>query len=486
MLVVISDIHLSDGTASAHHVDPRAFRLLLTEIYRRAADCLPEGDEERRRIDIALLGDVFDLLRTERWFEDEGGAVPLRERPWSAAAALDGAPPGEAALGRARAITARIISENDAALRLLRGEGLEALLPPATQVRRLYLPGNHDRLFLHDAGIRAQILGALGAQGASDGGEGHHPHRIEMPRYGLLARHGHEWDPWNFELGPRDPLPLLRGAPEFPAEAYLRAPIGDPITAELVARLPYELRRRLREHPGFSGSEALDHVYRRLQLIEDVRPLLSSLQWVFYEADRLGAVLDEAQAQALGEALSDTLFCLADDFLRLDFYRAWRERHDRLGLDLSDGLDLMLRAVRQLPRLDLRDVGRALSVIEPLGRRLAELGAGGDPLLRGAGREALDVLGGRGQRFVVYGHTHEPAQAGLRRGHAADLYLNSGTWRERQYATQDGRGFVGWQHFSYLVFYDEDERPFGAPPTREAPRRGPAYEWWMGTRSKGT
>ena len=95
------------------------------------------------------------------------------------------------------------IAANSESLATVRGE--RRLAPEGVQVRRIYIPGNHDRLYLHDAALRERVLGALGAvDGAGLSGEGIFLHRLQMPDYGLLARHGHELRPlmsafhWSF------------------------------------------------------------------------------------------------------------------------------------------------------------------------------------------------------------------------------------------------------------------------------------------------
>src|SRR5437016_5721665 len=117
MLVIISDLHLCDGTAYPQNVTPSSFGLLQSDIYGLAKRY------RAKNLDLVFLGDVFDLLRTERWFEDAAGAtVPLAERPWGADGAIDGQKPPEPTLARARAILDGIIARNVEVLAALRGE----------------------------------------------------------------------------------------------------------------------------------------------------------------------------------------------------------------------------------------------------------------------------------------------------------------------------------------------------------------------------
>jgi hypothetical protein len=73
VLIVVSDFHLMDGTAGAHHVEPGVFRSTMHDLAAHAREA------QATEITILFLGDVFDLVRTERWFE-----YPLDDRPWGA------------------------------------------------------------------------------------------------------------------------------------------------------------------------------------------------------------------------------------------------------------------------------------------------------------------------------------------------------------------------------------------------------------------
>jgi UDP-2,3-diacylglucosamine pyrophosphatase LpxH len=460
VLVVLSDLHFCDGTASPRNVKASAFQLLLQEIYDLAAR------SGARDLDLVLLGDIFDLLRTERWFEDaDGRAVPLEVRPWGAAEIVDGAPHAAATLDHALAIADEIVARNREALASLRGE---TLVGAPARVRRIFVPGNHDRLCLHDVRIRDRVRRALGAVDESGlAAEGIFTHRLEMARYALLARHGHEHDPWNFARW-RPPGAALR----WDDADYLPTPIGDPIITELIARLPRDLKRRLADSPAFAGTPELDAVYARLQRIEDVRPLIDAFRWAFYQADRAAGALAPSQASALHAALRETVRQLAADFHALPFYRAWHARaHEGLRFDEAAKLDAALRA---LAVVEMETVGRAADAFDAA----LDWYRGRDAYRAGAAREDLTRFGDGAQRFVVYGHTHEPEQAALRAQPARDLYLNSGTWRRREFAADDAQGFVGWESCSYVVFYDADEARDG----ERAP--GPAVEHWTGMRMR--
>lgn len=471
MIAFISDLHFSDGTAIAGNVTPEAFSLACRELHELAAE-VARARNRPTRLDLVLMGDIFDLLRTERWFEDRAGdPVPLAERPWGTPEALVTGGVDARVAARGRAMVDEIVEMNADALAMLRGEGERP--PEGVEVRRIYIPGNHDRLYLLDEGIRARILGALGAvDGPSVGEEGFHLHSIERPDHGLIARHGHEWDVWNFpayERG-REPCSLT------PAD-YVATPIGDAVTTEMAARLPYELARRLREERCFAPDLAR-RIHDHFKRIDDVRPLFASFHWAYHAAERLGAQLERTQARALRVALDDTVRCLARSFRQLDFYQAWMERrHTPCHLDTAELLKVVLWGMSQI-NAPLRKVAElvesALAGWNPI-----------DAARRGSEREDLSRVGSEEMRFVVYGHTHHAVQIPLRAGtKTQDVYLNTGTYRPGVFRAEGGRGFVGWQRLGYVCVSSADEAVL-EPPVYGGPSRGPAFVTWTGARSHG-
>jgi UDP-2,3-diacylglucosamine pyrophosphatase LpxH len=459
MLIIVSDLHLCDST-SQENIDPEAFGLLLREAYDLARHYHAE------ELEIVFLGDIFDLLRTERWFVDPSGAeVDIRHRPWGSGEVLADPKPSADVLRTARAITKDIAARNELALRILRGETPDSAQPPC-EVRRSYIPGNHDRLFLLDEEIRNTVRDALGLHDPTKLGAGHRLHSLELPRYGLVARHGHEWDVWNFERWRAG-----TAAGQYADEDYLHVPIGDPITTELVARLPFELGRALADTSAFKGTPALDRVCRRMRRIEDVRPLLAAFRWVYDEARREHRTLTVEQSQTLQTVLRDTVRRVACDFRQLEFYKQWSHlHHHTLWIDAAEKLDLVLAL---LDHVGIGTVGTLASHFTGLFDKLQT----DDPCSAGASREALDAVGQKGNRFVVYGHTHEALQCALHVDATSDIYLNSGTWRAREFLTADQGGFIGWELFTYLVFVDRNEQGSGEPN-----RDGPAFVSWNGTR----
>ena len=72
MLVFISDLHMTDKTAGMQFIPAEAFRRAFGEIAQHAVNA------GSKNIELIFLGDVFDLVRTTRWFD-----IPPAERPWA-------------------------------------------------------------------------------------------------------------------------------------------------------------------------------------------------------------------------------------------------------------------------------------------------------------------------------------------------------------------------------------------------------------------
>ena len=81
MLVIISDLHLWDGTIGVP-ISNRTFSLFASRLRELAFQASWRSDGQYRPItslDILLLGDILDPLQSTRWYNESSGYV----RPWS-------------------------------------------------------------------------------------------------------------------------------------------------------------------------------------------------------------------------------------------------------------------------------------------------------------------------------------------------------------------------------------------------------------------
>jgi hypothetical protein len=491
MLVVISDLHFGDGTATTEDVPARAFELFVDHVLDLAEHA------GARRLTFLFLGDIFDLLRTEHWFAPAPrpptgpgqrarllGAVPppatagapdpfgVEHRPWGARS------PSAACLQRALEIATkvawncrsqlRVLARWDSRPGVIRDEkirqGVQARLArlraravadghPAFEIERLFLPGNHDRLARIDPRILRVVTRCLRATAAPEA----EPGSVRFPAEGVLARHGHEAEALNFE-------PVDFGH-RLPTVGDLRnVPIGDLVATECLARLAYGVRMALLARGA--PPEVADSVHEALRVVEDVRPLSAVVRWVAHAGRTADWGHDDWNA-VIREIVQREAKRLLPRMMALPFSRRWARRR----LLRAPGPVLYLWVARILSALLTLD--QFAWVLGFVDRRVG-LGTGDDSYADAAMRR----LGGGAPR-VVFGHTHAFRHVPLRaaRGAPEQVYFNSGTWRHRVHEALDRSGFVSAKDMTYLVFYADDENRGGSGP-------GTTYEAWNGVMKK--
>ncbi len=444
MLVLISDLHLTDGSSSATTA-PGAFRLFARRLRELAEIASWRADGTYRpidRIDLVLLGDILDVVRSARW------ATLATVRPWTNPHTPD-------FLDLLTRITNDILDTNDETLAVLRGlvEDSTVHVPSALRsgrpaadalqpvpVRIHYMVGNHD-WFFHLPGarfdaLRQKIIRQLGLSNRPDQP---FPHDITeddellqtMRRHKVAARHGDLYDPLNFE-GDRDTSSL-----------------GDAIVIELLNRFATEIEGQLVDE--LPASTVLG-----LREIDNVRPTALIPVWIDGLLERT-CVFPSTRKRV--KMVWDRL---VDDFLAIDFVR---QRDTCSPFDTVDKLQQALKFTRRL------SVGWASSIAQWLNG------------LRGASCDSYYVhalaeqdFRNRRAKHIVYGHTHVaenvPLDASYAEGFVLNqIYFNAGTWRRVHRQTQLAPGqheFIASDVMTYLTFYQGDERD------------GRPYETWSG------
>jgi G:T-mismatch repair DNA endonuclease (very short patch repair protein) len=301
--------------------------------------------------------------------------------------------------------------------------------------------------------------------------------------YGVQARHGHQFDAWNYG----------GGHDRNTREAHLQVPLGDVIATEFAVGLVWEAQQR-----RDALSEAL---IERLQDVDNVRPLSRLLEWLYYEIEQHDAYRDELDA--IADAATKNL-------LEVPFVRRWRSPlssfDERLrvipGLSgVADwlekfgapGPDDLGRLVTNAPNrwifnkmLDMTDANTVLQFL------LFFLGAQGqrgpdeaDPFLQAAFREHVwrrypDI------HMILYGHTHQPGTWPLEANEEREvLYINTGTWRERiqrTVALDAQADFMTLKQMTYVVVYGAEENG-GWEGGNKQPDT-PSFDMWTGTKLK--
>jgi UDP-2,3-diacylglucosamine pyrophosphatase LpxH len=444
MLLILGDLHLNDGTSGAT-LSPEAFALFADRLKELAITASWRSDGAYRpieRIDLVLLGDVFDLLHSNRW---QAAGV----RPWDD-------PQSPALIEQITRITSEILAQNQeslSTLRALAGESEIAIPPmlraarPASDaddqpvtVRIHYMVGNHDWFYhlpgeAYDA-LRQRLVEQMGLANRFDRP---FPHDITesdellqtMRRHKVTARHGDAFDPLSFE-GDRD----LSG-------------LSDAIALDLVGRFRIDVEQGL-------GRELPDATTLALREIDNFRPLLLVPAWIEYLLERT------CPQPAVRKRVKQVWDRLAEELLSS---RLVRDRDASSSTNLVDGLSRALRFSKR------RSAGWTAATAAWL-RTIR--GADSDSLAAHALTEP--DFRTRRAKHVVYGHTHVAEIVPLDASHAEgyvleQVYFNAGTWR-RIYLPASfapaGHEFIATDVFTYLAFFQGDER------------KGRSFETWNG------
>ena len=452
MLVIISDLHLTDGT-TAETVSSDAFERFRGRLQELAYFASFRGEPGTYRpieeIDLVLLGDILDVIRSTRW-SDEGPDDDNYARPWND---LKDGEQRARLLRKIEQINDGILVKNEEAfkhLRRLAGDKPITLPPPtehgypARNQKRLpvetrihYMVGNHD-WFWHVPGadfeaMRRKIIKALGLANPT-GPFAHDPLESKAVSrafrdHRVFARHGDIYDSFNYDPRGRD-----------------YASLGDAIVIDLINGFPFKVRRQMSDQ---LPAEFLDE----LDQIGNVRPRLLSPIWIQallerYEIDKPTAV----EVRRIWDEATDEL--LASDFVR--------EQDSLHPFDAVDILEMTLKFTRLL----------SFDTITGLVTWITNKVWGGDISFS---KHALQerTFKNRTANYFVYGHTHHyeatPLAVSQKEGQPYEQWcFNSGTWHPLYDVTKDGKNFIGHKVFTYLTFYKDDER------------KGRQFETWSG------
>lgn len=434
MLIVISDLHLMDGSAGAHHVEPGVFRSTMHDLAGHAREA------QATEITLLFLGDVYDLVRTERWFDH-----PLEQRPW-------GSSPSQQAL---RDIFEGVVANNAETFAILSGSLVQEFGFPV-EPTRLYIPGNHDTLVNEDPYLRRRARETLGIAP----GDEQFPRHYLDPEHGVFARHGHEFDKLNFEGSEA----YEAGELFVPEEDYLRLPIGDVMACEYASKIAPLVQSYLPEdHPNRA------RIAERLRDVVDVRPFTGMVRWVMWQSQQT----DQSTRDSVNRAMCEAAQSVHDT----PFTKEWYKRHDRMGWDHADQFQAFLRLLRSFKPMNYNRILRAaetFSIFQGHSDRYAKAAA--EDFRRLDGHPDGDQI-----YYLMYGHTHVARQVPIEViGEAPTeryrVYFNTGTWRPTHRMLLGGDGFASWKEITYALVYRPGEVVSGGHIMGY-----PALEAWTGT-----
>ncbi|MFN8380428.1 MAG: hypothetical protein U0V02_00725 [Anaerolineales bacterium] len=452
MLVIISDLHLGDGT-TADTISPSAFRLFarrLTETARFASLRRDGGYRPISSLDVLLMGDILDPLHSTRWL-DTSSTDSTYVRPWSDISNPNYAP-------KLLEVTRAILEHNDEAFqvlrRLARGEAIH--LAPATskgeadfqskeqlplKVRFHYMVGNHD-WYYHLQGeafdrIRSEIIEKMGlcnpvSPFPYDADES--PVLKDLfERHKILARHGDMYDRFNFN---RD-------------KGRNYGTVGDAFTMDVCNRFPVEVQKRY-------GDKLPKGIIDSLRKIANIRPVLAAPLWIS------GQIKNFAGTHPIEDNLKNVWDEIADEFLQMNFVR---EADKAFRFDIVDAMQLIIKMS-----------GRAsFSTINDVVVWVRKKMWGGKHSFASYALAEPAFINGKAQH-IIYGHTHsyEVVPLGVNvniPNPESQIYFNSGTWHSYyDLAIQNPKEqkFVPYQALTYLTFYTTEEHD------------GRRFETWSG------
>ena len=461
MLVIISDLHLGDGTTGSS-IPTSAFQLFAKRLRLDAHFASAQGERYHpiEDLDVILLGDILETLHSNRWLYAVGDETRARMtrpgeadyiRPWS-----DPSDPKYAA--KLLEVTRAILEANKDSFEIMRklagGEAIEFDAPDEhgnrdrnsdqkipLKVRFHYMVGNHDWHYYlkgesFDA-IRREIIQTMALSNSPEPfpfdlrktdknlpwQEDNAPAiRKLFEEYRVFARHGDLHDKFNFnrERG--------RGHPT----------LGDALGVEVINKYPEVLKAM----PG------IDPLFvQNLSEIANVRPGFATPLWVNAQ---LRSLAEQNLVDAITEnELKNVWDKLASEFLELDFVR---QANKKFRLDIVDALQAGIKlsslvSFETIDKLTLKLQG---------GKKRGDISFAKHALLEPS------FLDGSA-RYIVYGHTHSPETVALENSttRGDQIYFNSGTWHtyfDLARKNPSEKKFVPYKGMTYITFYKNGER----------------------------
>ncbi|MBI5840556.1 MAG: hypothetical protein HZB19_10680 [Chloroflexi bacterium] len=440
MLVIISDLHLGDGT-TAVSIPASAFQLFARRLRETAYFAsLSKGGAFRpiKSIDVVMMGDILDPLHSTHWLDTMPGDENY-VRPWSD-------PDNPNFASKLLQVTRAIFEENKESLAILRGcaNGDLVYLHPDPQsreriplkVRFHYMVGNHD-WYYHLGGkafdqIRQEMIEKMGLSNPASP----FPHDADespaikelFERYKILGRHGDCFDKFNFDR----------------EKGRNHATLGDVFTMDICNRFPVEVQKRY-------GDELPTGIVDSLRRITNIRPALAVPLWIS------GQIRNHAGTRALENELKKTWDQLADEFLQLDFVR---QADKAFQFDVVDAMQLIVKLSERASFSTINDI------VVWVRNRMWDV----ETSFASHALKEPSFLNNKA-RFIVYGHTHhhEIAPLDTEGGTSyarSQVYFNSGTWRsyfDLAIKNPKEQRFVPYEALTYLTFYldeEHDERQF--------------------------
>jgi UDP-2,3-diacylglucosamine pyrophosphatase LpxH len=390
MLVFISDLHLTDGS-SGETINPDAFEKFTYQISQLAQKA------KARELQIVLLGDIFDIIRSDTWLKTDS------VRPWSSEDSVD--KNGDDLRKYTTKILSNIIEnpKNRQSISLFQ-ELKSTMEKNDVPVQFTYITGNHDWLINRYPETRMAVSRCLLMPDSYEFNK--MPDGFFWNDYKVYARHGDLYDPINYERD-RD-----------------RSSLGDAIVIELVNRFHNEAEEHIRNaDPQFLSL---------IKEIDNVRPMFDIPVWI----DKIKEIWNN----------------LVKDFMKLDFVK----QHNRIGPDYLDVLKMVFGISELMPlSLAARVPFEKIASFICGSDKMINCAFKEDILKR---NEAQFIVYGHTHKQCIVPLDQVPLNDN---SIIDKMYFNTGTWRrvhERTKFDIENQEFTSWQVMSFVVFYKDGER----------------------------
>ncbi|MDP8219831.1 MAG: hypothetical protein P9X26_00670, partial [Candidatus Stygibacter frigidus] len=426
MLIILSDLHFSDGTTSVNVVAEVFTKILFPQINSKLS---ADANKNINEIHLVLAGDTFDMVSTDKFL-----MIPYSKRPWNGnldpdyAVNLD----HEVVNGYVKVLEGIIIKP-----------GCKAFIEECHNLKDInklpfkitYIAGNHDRVITFYEELEQKVRRLF---------PGIHldfTNKLRSEKYSTICRHGHEWDKICFGYEFARKVLHKDFESRFHSEYYKVQSIGEIVTAELMSGIIYRLNY---EH-HWKGVH--DDLIDCIKYINNVRPAPYALDWLIWS-------LSDKFSQQLKDDISTAIYESLEAFLKTSLAKLW----DRLNPDLIISGDIVdrLQLLKNFLKKDSFD-----SIIKALGliRFIDKLPEFKDEsFLEGAledFKENPDI------QFVVYGHTHYSKEAVItaEKGEPEKRYINTGAYLPLiQKARLNGYGIAKRMTITFIYDKSEDNR----------------------------
>lgn len=445
MLVVLSDLHLTDESTCINVHESAFTQILLPDIL---ANAKAKGAKEVR---LVLLGDIFDLVRTDFWLDK----VPSNERPWNGSLSPDtGMNTKGTTEGHYNAVLEEILKRKSSVALFKLINGIKKNVRVHTKIT--YVVGNHDRALNVFSSLQDQITSKI-----KNVDDIEFLNVLYAPEYGLLGRHGHEWDKHNhgYEFY-RDVLKKGANVQRFDKKCYKVQTIGEVVTAELMSGLIFRLKQQVRD--ADSG------LLTRLMDINNIRPMTDAFIWLeWFGRGNLGSNEKEILLRCLNQSIRAVL--------DTDLAKKWDDLVSELFIfkgDLTDRLEQLWRFMRDKSFDDLKRNVDMYTFFDGV------FGSSKDDYVEGAKQEWKSGLA-KDVQYVLYGHTHEARHdyfSGNVDG-SVNMYVNTGTYLPLIQRAING-GFSSAHQMTTVFCYRGDE------DTDSKEGETPSMEVWNGIKRK--